>query len=196
MKQQRYTPSLVQNQTYISQIEIWNNDFTKPIETKLSASYTIPIVDIRVDGNYHLINNPIFYDTLRTSQQFDGAVNIVQLLVRKNLTFGKWHLDNTIALQNVSEDIIRVPSLYTMNSFYFQGLIFKRKTLLLKAGFDFRLASDFFVPAYSEVIGQFYLQDDLEQRAYPIVDFAMSIKVTRLRAFFRIENITLSLIHI
>ena len=190
LKQQRYAPSLVQNRTYISQVQMWDNDFTKPIETKLAAAYTIPIVNIEVDGSYHLINNPIYFDTLATAQQFDGAVNVVQLLFKKNLTLGNWHLDNTVAIQNSSEDVIRVPNFYTKNSLYFEGLVFKKKVLLLRAGFDLRMASDFYVPSYSAVIGQFHLQDELIQKLYPIVDFALSFKVTRFRGFIRMDNIT------
>ncbi len=190
LKQQRYAPALVQNRTYISQVQMWDNDFTKPIETKLAASYTIPFVNVKVDGSYHLINNPIYFDTLATVQQYDGAVSLVQLLFKKNFTFGKWHLDNTVVLQNSSEDVIRVPNFYTMNSFYFEGLVFKKKVLLLRTGLDLRMASDFYVPNYSAVIGQFHLQDDFNQQLYPIVDFALSFKVTRFRGFFRLDNIT------
>ena len=190
LKQQRYAPSLVQNRTYISQIQMWNNDFVKPIETKLTGAYTIPFVDIEVNGNYHLINNPVYFDTLATAQQFDGAVNIVQLLFRKNLKFWKFHLDNTVAIQNSSEDVIRVPNFYTKNSLYFEGLIFRKKVLLLRMGLDLRMASDFYVPSYSAVVGQFHLQDDQIQKLYPIVDFAMSFKVSRFRGFVRLDNIT------
>ena len=190
LKQQRYAPSLVQNRTYISQVQMWDSDFTKPIETKLSAAYTIPFIDVAVDGSYHLINNPIYFDTLATVQQFDGAANIVQMLFRKNLTIGQWHLDNTVALQNSSADIIRVPNFYTKNSLYFEGLVFRKKVLLLRAGFDLRMASDFYVPSYSAVIGQFHLQDQQIQKLYPIIDFALSFKVTRFRGFLRIDNIT------
>jgi len=190
LKQQRYAPSLVQTRNYISQVLTWDNNFARPIETKLSATYEIPIVKIDAEANYHLINKPIYFDTLATPQQFDGAVNIVQFLFKKNFTYGKWHLDNTVALQSTTADVIRVPNFFTKNSFYFEGLVFKSKAMLLRTGLDLRMASDFFVPSYSPVVSQFHLQDDQSQSLYPIVDFALSFKVTRFRGFLRIDNIT------
>ena len=54
---QRYSPSLMQYRLFISQQEIWNNDFAKPIETSLMATYSLPITKTTLHFQNHLINN-------------------------------------------------------------------------------------------------------------------------------------------
>jgi len=184
-----YTPSLIQEQLYISKKEFWNNNFDKTLETNISATYSLPKFKFEVTGKYHLLNNFIYYDTLGLSQQSNQVINIAQLIVKKDFRFGKLGIDNIVALQAISGDVIRLPSFYSKHSLYLEGRLF-RKILHTKIGLDLRMTSSYFSNIYNSLTGQFHLQDNTSVNLYPAVDAFIAFHVRKFRAFLKMENIT------
>ena len=182
------TPTLIQNQFFVSQRQIWANTFSKTLETSLSATYELPQIRLKVTGAYHLINNYIYFDTLALPQQTGVPISVFQLIVKKDFKFGPIHLDNVLSLQEVSEDFIRVPSIYTKNSLYYAGKWFK--VLNVRLGFDLRWSNAYFSNYYYPLSGQFILQDAFEIEPYPSVDGFFSMRVSKFRAFLKWENMT------
>ena len=185
---QLYSPNLLQESFYVSQRQIWNNDFNKTLESQLVATYSLPQFNFEVTGAYHLVNNYIYFDSLATPRQTGVPISILRLTVKKNFKLGPFHLDNVISLQEVSEDVIRLPSLYTKHSLYYAGKWFK--VLNVRLGADLRYSDQFFSNYYHPLVGQFILQDRQQIGAYPSVDAFFSMRVTSFRAFFKWENIT------
>ena len=66
---QLYRPELLQQRLYISSRNAWTNDFKPTLETNLSATYALPKWGFQATGQYHLLNNFIYFDTLSTAQQ-------------------------------------------------------------------------------------------------------------------------------
>lgn len=186
---QLYQASLVQYRMFISHELLWENNFEKTLETNLAVTYGLPKIGFQVSGQYHLLNNYIYYDTLAFPQQQGIPISILQLIVDQNFKVGKFHLDNSIILQSVSEEEIRLPSFYSRHSLYFEGKIF-RKVMLLRTGFDFRLNSDYFANYYHPLAGQFQLQNREEILFYPAVDLFLTFKVKGFRFFIKGENMT------
>lgn len=184
---QRYQPNLLQSKLYISREEFWNNSFNKTSETNLFAAYAIPRLNFSVEGRYHLIDNLIYFDTLAYPQQFDKIANIVQLMVHQNFKLWKLHLDNTVVWQNVTDNVLRFPTIATKHSLYFKGLVFKER-MLAKIGFDVRYNSSYFADLYQPLTGQFHQQNSQQVNTPFIVDGFISFKVQRLRGFIKIEN--------
>ncbi len=186
---QLYQPSLMQYRMFVSQQPLWENKFDKTLETNLEISYGLPKIRFEVSGQYHLLNNYIYYDTLAFPQQTGIPISILQLIIIQNFKVGNIHLDNSIVLQSQSEDKIRLPSFYSKHSLYFEGKIFK-KVMLLRTGFDLRMSSDYFANYYQPLVGQFHLQDKEEVLFYPAVDVFLTFKVKSLRFFIKGENMT------
>ena len=186
------SPTLIQEGLFISQRQIWDNNFGKTLESSVMASYELPKVRLKVSGGYHLINNFIYFDVMGLAQQTGTPISILQLSVKKDFAFGPIHLDNVVSVQQVSEDFIRLPSLYTKNSLYYAGKWFK--VLNVRFGFDLRWSNAFFSNYYYPIIGQFILQDETEIAAYPAVDGFFSMRVSKFRAFIKWENMTSVLI--
>jgi hypothetical protein len=185
---QRYSPSLIQHRTYISKQEIWNNDFSKPIETSLIARLFIPKTKTTVHFQNHLINNLIYMDSLGLPRQESRAVNILQFLVSQNFKFKAFHFDNTVGFQQVSNsEVLRYPSLVSKHSLYFEGFIFKRAALV-KLGMDIRYNSSYYADDFQPATGQFFLQNHTNISPLPIVDFFFSTKVQTFRLFAKVEN--------
>lgn len=187
---QRYPPSMVFNRLYVSKRLVWDNNFSKPVETALSASYALPLIGLEATGKTQLINNYLYFNQHGLATQTTAPLQIAQLLIRENLHLGGVHLDNTLALQRSNRsEVLRLPKWFTKNSLYFAGSIFQKR-LYLNAGVDFRLNSEFQPDGYQPVTAQYYLQDSVSAKPFPWVDMFVSIKVNSFRFFAKYENFT------
>ena len=187
--QQAYTPSLIANRLILSEAVVWDNDFNKIFETSLKATLKIPRLEMEISGQYHLINNYQYFGADGTPEQTGMAINVGQLMIKKHFTFWKFHLDNTVILQQTNGSVLRLPQLLTKQSFYFAGYLIKR-ALFSHVGVDFRLNDDFLGDGYFAPTGQFQLQNDQILRAYPLLDVFIDFKVKEFRFFAKYENLT------
>lgn len=180
---------LLFDQLYVSKRQIWDNDFAKPIENTIAASYALPLIGLEIAGRAHLINNYLYFDQNAVAAQTTAPLQVNQLLLTENLRWGSLRFDNTIAIQQANRsDVFRLPQWFSKNSLYFSGKLFKKR-LLLNAGADFRINSDFRPDAYHPLSWQFHLQDSLSQKPYPWIDVFVSFKVQSFRGFVRYENL-------
>ena len=186
---QLYRPELLQQRFYISSRNAWTNDFKPTLETNLSATYALPKWGFQASGQYHLLNNFIYFDTLATAQQTGAPLSIFQLILQQNIRFGNFHLDNVIVLQQTTNDALSLPNLFSKHSFYYDGKWFKRK-LQIKLGVDVRMNNSYFSNTYNPLVGQFILQNTQKINFFPAVDASASIKVQQFRFFVKAENMT------
>ncbi len=184
---QLYTPSLMAHRFYISEKEIWKNNFAKTLETSLSGTYSLPFLHFSVTGQYHLLNNLVYFGTDGRPRQA-GAFSILQLMARKDFHFGPVHLENWAALQQSTSSVLPLPGFYSKHSLYFEKKIFK-KVMLTKIGFDARLATGYTPPGYQPLTGQFHLQNEQALGFTPLLDAFLSFRVKTFRFFFKIENL-------
>lgn len=187
---QRRPPALLHQQLFVSKRLAWKNDFQKPVETSLSATYALPRLGFEATARTHLVNNFLYFDQQSAAAQTTSAVQVNQLLVSQNFRFGSFRLDNTVALQQANRsDVLRLSTWFARNSLYYSGKIFKKR-LLLETGADFRTNGAFSPDAYQPLTNQFRLQDSLRQEPFVWVDLFASFKVQTFRFFFRYENIS------
>ena len=186
---QRYPPSLLHHQLFVSKRPVWRNEFQKPVETTLSGTYALPSVGFAVTVRTHLVTDYLYYDQNGRPAQIT-PVQVGQLLVSENLRLGGLRFDNTIALQQSNRlgEVLRLPQWFSRNSLYYAGRIFKKR-LYLTVGADFRINSEFRPDAYQPLTWQFHLQDSLTQKPYPSLDVFAAFKVQTFRFFFRYENL-------
>jgi len=184
---QLYSPSLLHHRFYISEKEVWKNNFVKTLETSLSGTYSLPSLHFSVTGHYHLLSNYVYFGTDGRPGQ-SGTFSIVQLVARKDFHVGPFHLENWAGLQQATSDVLPLPQFYTRHSLYFEKKIFK-KVMLTKLGLDARLASSYMPPGYQPLTGQFYLQDSQVLPFTPLLDVFLSFRVKTFRFFAKIENL-------
>jgi hypothetical protein len=183
---QLYSPSLLPTRFYVSQQEIWKNDFQRTLETSLSGTYAIPAWRFSVTGQYHLVSNMVYFDTAALPRQ-SSAFSILQWMARKDFHIGPLHSENWVGIQEVTSDVLPLPRFYSKHSFYAEGKIFK-KVMLAKLGVDARLCSGYDAPTYHPLVGQFILQNAQTLAFTPLLDAFLSLKVKTLRFFLKIEN--------
>ncbi len=184
---QLYSPSLLPQRFYVTQQEIWKNSFGKTLETSVSGTYSLPQIRFSVGGQYHLLNNLVYFDETGRPRQ-SGLFNVLQFTAQKDFKFGPLHLENAAYLQQTTSSVLPLPQFYSKHSLYLEGKIFK-KVMLTKIGFDARLAAPYTPPSYNPLIGQFFLQSQQDLPFTPLVDAFLSFKVKTFRFFFKIENL-------
>jgi hypothetical protein len=184
---QLYEPSLIAQRLFITQREVWNNDFKKTLETSLSGTYALPSFHFSVTGQYHLVNNLVYFDTAAMPRQ-SGAFSMAQLMVRKDFHFKALHLENWAGLQEATQNVLALPRFYSKHSLYLQGHIF-RNVMLTRVGLDARLITGYTPPTYFPLTGQFHLQNGQSLPFTPLLDAFLSFKVKTFRFFFKIENL-------
>lgn len=189
------TPNLVQSRFVVTQREVWNLDLDKTLSTTLSGTYKNDNLEFSATVAYHLINNYIYFDTLGIVNQTSSPINILQVILQKNFRVGSFHLDNTMALQEISGDLIPRPSLFSKHSLYYGGKWFK--VLNVRVGLDLRFTTSYEAPYYHPLTGQFQLprrftEDIVDRRTipfYPAADAFFSMQITKFRAFAKWENL-------
>lgn len=185
---QRRPSSMFQRRLFVSKRELWNNDFTKPVENTLSASYALPLIGFEATARTTLVNNYLYFDQNSMPQQTGSPLQIVQFVVVENVKLGWLRLDNTVAIQKANRsDVLRLPEWFTKNSLYVSGKIFKKR-MQFSTGVDFRMNSEFQPDGYQPLVGQFHLQDSITQKPYPWADVFLAFKVQSFRFTIRYEN--------
>lgn len=147
-----------------------------------------------VDVSATTINDYAYFglnaDSLVTSLQSSEAVNHLKITANREFTYGKFALDATVTVQNVSgaEGVLNVPDLVTRGSLYFTDRLFK-KALLLQTGVTFNYFTEYNLNAYDPVLAEFFVQNSQEFGAFPLVDLFFNMKVRQTRIFIKAEHI-------
>ncbi|MCB0639920.1 MAG: hypothetical protein KDC54_25030 [Lewinella sp.] len=188
LNNQLYTPTVLQERFIVTQQTVWQQDLKKTLETNLGATYALPRWQITLGGNYHLLNEFIYFDTTGQVRQTGVPLSILQLFAQKNFSFGPFHLANTLVFQQASDEVLRLPTLFGKHSLYYAGHWFK--VLDVQMGIDLRYTTRYRADYYNPVTGQFNLQDRAETPFYPNADVYVSLKVSRFRFFLKFENAT------
>ncbi|MEM8525781.1 MAG: putative porin [Bacteroidota bacterium] len=187
---QAYEPYLIQQELYVSQRPVWQQDLRKTISTSLTGSYHLPAARLRVRGGYHLVNNFVYYDTLAIPQQAENALNILQLAANHHLKLWKIHFENQIVLQATTQDFYRTPAWLSSHRLYLDATLFK-KTLNFQLGGELHMNEPYSAEGYQPLVGAFHLSPNREEvNFYPALDLFFNAKIRTMRFFVKAENVT------
>ena len=176
----------------------WQNNFDNIITNNLKVEfYSEKWVEVSLQTTN--ITNFTYFDAPEENEQTkpvqaSQAVNYFKFKVGKEFKFGHFALDNEILYQKVvnGSDIFRVPDFITRNTIYYQSYIFKGKPLYLQTGIIFSYFSKYYMNAYNPLISEFYLQNDREYGAFPMLDLFVNFRVKTLRVFLKLEHFNAS----
>lgn len=179
-------PTVLQESYFLSGRGVYRNDFNKTLETRLSAAVTLPVVGIRAGVAYNFITDLVFADTLGIPRQRSGLVNVVQLTAERDFRFGAYGLDNRLLLQTTDADELRLPTFMGEHSLYYGGKWFG--VLNVRLGVDVRYFASQNPYYYNPIFQSFQLQDRQETGFQLQTDLFFSMRVTRFRFFFKVEQ--------
>lgn len=126
-------------------------------------------------------------------KQFGNSIKYVSAQVSKELTYGKFALDNTFLFQQVdqSEDILNVPTFLTRNTLYYTDRFFK-KALFIQMGVTLNYFTSYYANGYNPIIGDFYVQNQQEIGEFPMIDFFINAKIRTARIYLKAEHLNSS----
>lgn len=187
----RYRPSLIHQQAYINQLNVWANDFSQPLENKIGAQLGFPDYGLQLEVSQTVFTNPIYYTESFVPFQFGGTLFISQLYAKTHHQVKFIHLKNEIGLQTLSESFLNLPRLLTEHEFYFEGNIFKKR-MRARLGLRLKTAESYILSNYMPLHGVFVFQNETIQKNpfFYQGDAYVSFKVDTFRAFLRAENLT------
>lgn len=174
---------------------IWHNEpnyknvKTNTLEGKLTSKKWL-----NIEASATTINDYAYFglnaDSLVTSLQSQEAVNYLKVTANREFTYGKYGLDATVTLQNVSgaEGVLNVPDVVTRGSIYFSDRLFK-KALLLQTGLTFNYFTKYNLNGYDPILAEFFVQNSQELGAFPLIDVFVNMKVRQTRIFVKAEHI-------
>lgn len=188
IRQQRYDPSMYAQQNLVTQVPVWDNDFDKSFNSELGFKYLLPKQKLEAGLSYFLLDNHVYYDATLNPAQKNGAINLLQLYLKKDFRWNIFHLENVVMVQQSTDEVIQLPDWWSRHSLYAQRKIFNN-IMLARFGLDLRLNAPYFANGFNPALGQFFVQSEREVDLYPAVDVHFGFVVETFRIFLKMENI-------
>lgn len=172
---------------------LWQNDFGREFRLIAGSSIDWPGRNFNIRFNYAGLNNFIFFGNDATPQQFGGGLSVLSLSLRKEFSFWKFHLDNTVLAQKSSnEDVLSLPLATARSAFFFDHLFRFRSTngeLYFQAGAEAMIHTPYYALGYMPATGRYFSQWETKTGNYPFVNLFLNLKVKRTRVFIMYDHI-------
>lgn len=181
-------PGFLQSRTY-SNLFIWNNTFSKTKNLVVGLNLNFPTIRLSFGGQYYALGNFIYYDSTAMATQSNSTLSGYAVWLKYDLKFAKhFHFNTMVVHQGADKDFVRMPPLYVRGNFYYENKLFKKR-LLLQIGLDVYYAMKHKGYAYMPATGIWYLQNNAFVGNYPYIDFNISLRIKRFKAFFVINHL-------
>nr|WP_255487972.1 putative porin [Pontibacter sp. KCTC 32443] len=187
----RQSPSFIE-QRIISNHFAWNNDFKTTITDRSQATLHHQFGDrlfLRLSGAYTNISRLIVYGFDARPIQISGNQQLLEGQLAQHIRFGGLHFENFVHYTNTDEaSAIRIPEWVVNSKLYYQGHIFK-KALYGQLGVEMYLPSGYRADAYMPVTQQFYLQNNLTTKTYPVFDVFINADIKTVNVFVKMAHV-------
>ena len=167
----------------------FNNVNTQQLAFRLKSEQIANIdLDYTNINNYSYFNHEPVTGNIK-STQYDGSINYLRLKLNKELTFGKFALDNTVMYQKVSngEGVLNVPEIVTRNTFYYSNHLFK-KAMFLQTGITLNYFTEYNMNGYDPLLAEFYTQNETKLGGFPRLDVFINAKIRQTRIYLKAEH--------
>ena len=189
---QRSRPSR-QEERFISNHAIWERSLRPEIRIVPEVAYRHRRFGMDIVARYHHIENFLYWDSTATPRRDRGTIGLVQLLVRQNFTFGRFHWDNAMAIQWTESELINLPVFRGKHSLYFEGKYFSG-ALYARFGVDIRYNTPYYADAWNPAVQHFHLQHAAKLATYPVADLFLAARIQTARIYLVGYNLTQGLL--
>ena len=183
----RFTPNLMDRNLVLNGIQIWDNDFVKPVGADIFGDFEIPKLRIKGKIKQSLITNAIYYNTEAEPVKADNVFSATTLSLANEFRFRKLGMENYLMFQVFSDNLYNLPNFYSKHNLHLQGWLFE-KALFARVGTEIRISPNHTGADFNPVVGKFH-QSDEELAFYPMTDIYFTGKIKTFRFFLRFENI-------
>lgn len=143
----------------------------------------------KIDFSYQLINNYQYFSSGYNAAIYQGTIHYIKAQIANQFKLSShWNWYNEVHLQLVDEKTpVRVPLLLTRQRLAFEGVFYKN--LNMSTGLEFIFHSNYKANFYMPFTGQFYQQNDFILSNRPMVNAFYHMRIKRLKAYIRVENL-------
>ena len=172
----------------------WYNNFknekSNTIKVEANTQWANATLQLNTLNDYLYFSNDNTANLqLVTPKQYDKTINYVSLKINKEFKFRKFALDNTVLYQKVDQkdNILNVPQVVLRNTFYYSNDLFK-KAMFLQTGITFNYFTKFYANDYNPILGEFFVQNQMQIGAFPNFDIFANARIQRCRIFLKAEH--------
>ena len=182
------TPHPFQQNLYFNH-HSWSNDFSKSSQSRVSATVSIPKLNLTAFAGYALMTNMLYYDPTATICQAEDPVQVLSAYVTENVKIGPLHLDNRVLYQiSSNKEVLPLPEL-TLNLRYYVQFPLVRDVLTMQIGANGVMYTKYYLPAYEPDLGVFYNQNEAEWGSNPYVDAFVNMQWKRVSFYAKYCNV-------
>ena len=189
------SPSVAQNWSYNAAFR-WNQSLENTLFDEVSGilDFHTKKVYFRPTATIQRIAHYTYFDTLASVKQAEDAIGVFRTGFSAGGTHGKFEW-STLVLANTKTgpDVIRMPSIVA-NANLALNVQYK-KLLYMQFGVDLQHQSAYYADAYMPVMQQYHLQDRYEVPAFVQADAYVTLRINRVRLFFKMQNATQGLLN-
>lgn len=193
-----YKPTLAQ-QLYRGNHYQWSNNFSNigvdQIKGEIKADFAR--FSLRPSLIINRVNNYVYYNEEALPKQASGQAFMLIPGFKSHFTFSnKFHWQSEVIYSVITgnaADKFRIPDIFVNSRFYFDGPLFN-ENIFVQIGLEGRYRSDYYADAYMPASQQFYLQDEFNIYAYPVVDAFFNFRIKRTRVLFRYNHLNSNLL--
>jgi hypothetical protein len=194
-----YKPTSMQ-QVYFGNHHRWENSFSNigldQIKGVLKADF--PSWSLRPNITLNRINNYVFFNEDQKVTQSDGEA----FMVIPGLTYSfnirkKFFWESEIYYTLITgdgKDNFRIPELLFNSRIYYDSPLFN-ENLFLQIGLESRFRGDNLAESYNPAMQQFFLQNEFNVFAYPVIDFFVNLRINRTRVLVRMNHININMMN-
>jgi hypothetical protein len=189
------SPSIAQNWVYNAAFR-WNQSFENILFDELTGTLDVHTKNVyfRPTATIQRIANYAYFDTLATAKQAADAIGVFRTGFSAGGTFKRFEWSALVfANTKTGPDVLRMPSLVA-NANLALNVQYK-KLLYMQFGVDVQHQSAYYADAYMPTMQQFHLQDRYEIPAFVQADAYVTLRINRVRLFFKMQNVTQGLLN-
>lgn len=194
-----YKPTSMQ-QVYSGNHHQWENSFSNigldQIKGVLKADF--PSWSLRPNITLNRINNYVFFNEDQQATQSEGEA----FMVIPGLTYSfnirkKFFWESEIYYTLITgdgKDNFRIPELLFNSRIYYDSPLFN-ENLFFQIGLESRFRGDNLAESYNPAMQQFFLQNEFNVFAYPVIDFFVNLRINRTRVLLRMNHININMMN-
>jgi hypothetical protein len=189
------SPSLAQNWAYNAAFR-WDKSFENVLYDELTGSLDVKVKNyyFRPTVTIQRIADYVYFDTLAVAKQTQDAIGIFRTGFSAGGAYKKFEWSALVlANTKTGPDVIRMPNLVASANLALN--VQYKKLLYMQFGIDLQHQSSYYADAYMPVIQQYHLQDRYKLPAFVQVDPYVSLRISRVRLFFKMQNVTQGLLN-
>ena len=163
-------------------------NFNKENTTRVFAVINVPPAQLQLTGEYYLVTNYSYFNSLYTSAQTSAVFNVLHIAAQKKMHVAKnlnWYLEANLQ-QTTGNPPVNLPLVLARSRFAFEGNFFKN--LFLSTGFEVRYNTAYKADDYSPLTGQFVYQDTATISNLPDINIFLNFRIKSFKGFVRLEN--------